>query len=337
MATCINVILSGGSGTRLWPLSRHKNPKQFLKIFQKKSLFQHTMLRNSNKVSDFMLITNETQLDMAQDQAKSIDLNIPYQISEPVGRNTAPAIALACMDLPEDSILFVTPSDQMITDDERYQTALDRAIFLAEEGFLVTFGIQPKHPETGFGYIESAGEDVLKFREKPNLKTAKEYLASGNFYWNSGMFCFQAKTYLKELKKYHPEILAACEHAHQSKVAGQITYEAMAAIPDDSIDYAVLEKSKLVKTVPSDFEWTDLGSFDALIDYAQEKSLVNGIKKIEGAENALAFSEKLITTAGMDNFFLVETSDTILLLPIGESQEVKKIHNKIKKTSPKLL
>lgn len=337
MPTCTNVILSGGSGTRLWPLSRQKRPKQFLKIFQQKSLFQNTLLRNIEKVRDFMLITHASQIESAREQAKEIEIDIAHQIIEPVGRNTAPAIALACMALPEDRILFVTPSDQMIEDGTTYRAALERAITLAEEGHLVTFGIRPKHPETGFGYIEAAGESVVRFREKPDLKTAKEFVASGNFFWNSGMFCFRAKTYLEELEKHHPEMLAACKRAHQTKANGQVTHEAMSAIPDDSIDYAVLEKSRLVKTVSAAFEWTDLGSFDALIEYAQKQAPIDGLNKIPGSENAYAFSEKCVRTAGMDHFFLVDTPDAVLILPLGESQAVKTIHQNLRENNPTLL
>lgn len=338
MQQCINVILSGGSGTRLWPLSRQSNPKQFLKLFQGKSLFQHTLERNKAFSSDFMLITNETQKVMADAQAGELDINIKHKIIEPVGRNTAPAIALACLSVDAEAILFVTPSDHMIDAGKPYQKAINRAVELAQQGNIVTFGIDPLGPETGFGYIEARGESVVSFREKPDLKTAKEFLASGNFFWNSGMFCFKAKIFLEELEKYHPEMLSACKEAIETMEHGCIGLEAMRAIPEDSIDYAVLEKSSKVKTVPSSFYWTDLGTFDALINYAQsDQSRVDVLRSVEGCNNAFAFTKKKVVANGVDNIMLVETDDVMMVLPVGESNRVKSIYNNIKERDSSLI
>lgn len=333
----VNVILSGGSGTRLWPLSRHGKPKQFLEIFDKQSLFQHTVLRNQSKVDDFLLITNASQIEIAERQMLESGLKLCSKIIESVGRNTAPAIALACFEVAPETILFVTPSDQMITDNHSYQRSLSRAFELAAEGFLVTFGIQPQHPETGFGYIEADGESVIGFKEKPNYKTAQNYLASGNFYWNSGMFCFKAGVYLSELKKLHPQMYQTCLVAHDNKNNFEIPLEFMQRIPDDSIDYAILEKSNLVKTVPSSFEWTDLGSFDAIIDFAQKNKNVSGFTSIEGASNSFALSNKFIAAPGLHNLLVVDTEDALLILPIGNSDRVKEVHTKIKNSNSSLL
>ena len=205
MGKVFNVILSGGSGTRLWPLSRHSKPKQFLQLFNNESLFQNTLKRNHNKVNGFALVTNKVQYDKAFQQTKALGLDIEFSVLEPVGRNTAPAIALAALSVSPDDILFVTPSDQMIADDENYFSALNRAIDLSQNDYLVTFGIKPTHPDTGFGYIQSNEEDVLAFKEKPNLEVAKEFFESGDYLWNSGMFCFKASTFLNELEKYNPQ------------------------------------------------------------------------------------------------------------------------------------
>ncbi|MCQ0113117.1 mannose-1-phosphate guanylyltransferase [Zhouia amylolytica] len=334
----INVILSGGSGTRLWPLSRQSNPKQFLKLFQGKSLFQNTLERNKDFSSAFMLITNETQKVMADVQARELHLDIKYKIIEPVGRNTAPAIALACLSVHPDAILFVTPSDHMIDGRQAYQNAFNRAVELAQEGNIVTFGIDPLGPETGFGYIEARGETVVSFREKPDLKTAKEFLTSGNFLWNSGMFCFKAGVFLEELEKYHPEMLAACSLAYSTIENGLVDLEAMKAIPADSIDYAVLEKSEKVKVVPSSFYWTDLGTFDALINYSQlRQNQVDVLKPVEGCNNAFAFTDKKVVANGVDNIVLVETDDVMMVLPVGESNRVKSIYNNIKENDSSLI
>jgi len=333
----VNVILSGGSGTRLWPLSRHGKPKQFLEIFDKQSLFQHTVLRNQYKVDDFLLITNASQIAIAERQMLDSGVKLCSKIIESVGRNTAPAIALACFEVAPETILFVTPSDQMITDSESYQQSLSRAFELAAEGFLVTFGIQPQHPETGFGYIEADGESVICFKEKPDYKTAQHYVASGNFYWNSGMFCFKACVYLAELKKLHPQMYQTCLEAHENKNNFEIPLDFMQRIPDDSIDYAILEKSDLVKTVPSSFEWTDLGSFDAIIEFAQKNNNVNGFTAIEGTTNSFALSNKFVAAPGIDNLLVVDTEDALLILPVGKSDRVKEVYKKVQNSNSSLL
>jgi len=259
------------------------------------------------------------------------------KIIESVGRNTAPAIALACFEVAPETILFVTPSDQMITDSESYQQSLSRAFELAAEGFLVTFGIQPQHPETGFGYIEADGESVICFKEKPDYKTAQHYVASGNFYWNSGMFCFKACVYLAELKKLHPQMYQTCLEAHENKNNFEIPLDFMQRIPDDSIDYAILEKSDLVKTVPSSFEWTDLGSFDAIIEFAQKNNNVNGFTAIEGTTNSFALSNKFVAAPGIDNLLVVDTEDALLILPVGKSDRVKEVYKKVQNSNSSLL
>ena len=331
-----NVILSGGSGTRLWPLSRHSRPKQFLQLFENRSLFQHTIQRNAAFAQDFILVTNAQQAVMANTQAAELETTIAPTLIEPIGRNTAPAIALACLASQPDTILFITPSDQMIVADELYKNALERAATLAEAGNLVTFGIQPKHPDTGFGYIQADGENVTRFTEKPDLETAKSFLEAGNYYWNSGMFCFKASAFLAELEIHHPEMLAACKTAFEATVDGEIPLELMQAIPADSIDYAVMEQSDNVKVVPSEFHWTDLGSFDALVTYGLEHPEQDIVQVVEGCEQVYAIADQPVFASGLKNTIIVQTSDATLMLPLNESSRVKAVYNKVKADQPDL-
>jgi mannose-1-phosphate guanylyltransferase len=334
----INVILSGGSGTRLWPLSNKSNPKQFLKLFNNKSLFQHTLIRNQQVVDDYMLITNESQFDLAEQQADELGVRIAHKIIEPVGRNTAPAIALAALSVPKDTILFVTPSDHMIANEALYEECVNSAIELANENKIVTFGIKPTEPHTGYGYIEFEKEEVIQFREKPSIKDAQLFLEKGNFYWNSGMFCFKAGVFLEELSKYHPEMLFACAKALPTIQNGVVGLEAMKSIPADSIDYAVLEHSKVIKTVASNFYWTDLGSFDAIINYFEEGNQVNNLQQLETSlGRSFVFSKKKVVGAEIANVIIVDTEDSILILPRSKSDLVKGIYNDIKEKNPDLV
>ncbi|WP_086476189.1 mannose-1-phosphate guanylyltransferase [Arenibacter amylolyticus] len=328
MGKIVNVILSGGFGTRLWPLSRPEHPKQFLKLFEGKSLFQHTILRNDSLVDACMILTNENHYKMALEQIQELQKNFDEKVLEPLPRNTAPAITLAALAVEEDDILFVTPSDHMTANQEIYEQCVKRAIALAKENYLVTFSIKPEYPETGYGYIEFKDEDVLSFREKPDAKTAKAFVESGNFYWNSGMFCFKAGVFLKEIKKYSLEIYQKSLEAYNKGV----TVSTMEAIPEESVDYAVFEKSKKIKTVPSNFQWNDLGTFDSLVDYLtnQDEDNCSAIQKIEGVnvQNSHAISTKKVVGIDLDNLILVETHDTILLLPKGASQKVKEVYQR---------
>ena len=237
----INIILSGGSGTRLWPISRKLFPKQFNKIIDNESLFQKTILRNKKVCNSFLVVTNEEQYFMAKDQLEEIKINSLFLL-ESIGKNTAPAIALACFNLDYDEIVLVTPSDHIINNQKEYERVVKKAKDLAKEGFLVTFGITPKYPETGYGYIEANGKwimdneeleglDVKQFHEKPDLETAKKYLEANSktsssqpsalspqlFLWNSGIFCFKAGVFLDELKTYSPKIHEACQEAYNKE------------------------------------------------------------------------------------------------------------------------
>lgn len=345
----INIILCGGSGTRLWPLSRTMLPKQFVRLFNNRSLFQETVLRNKSVCSSSLIVSNNEQYFLAVDQLQQITEQSNQFLLEPVGRNTAPAIALACMLLDNDDVVFVTTSDHLVNDQQAYENAAMEAKALAEQDNLVTFGIQPSYPETGFGYIEADGSDVRSFKEKPDLETAKSYIDQGNYYWNSGMFCFKAGIFLNELKQYAPKIYQACEKAiqgHENQSEVRIDLEAMKAIPDDSIDYAVMENSKIVKVVPCDMGWSDLGSFDALYDEVKTNSKSNAVLPrtknspepicIDSKNNLLVTRDRQIAMVDVDDLLVVDTTDAILISKKGSSQKVKNVVAEIKKSQPEM-
>ncbi|MFP5459513.1 MAG: mannose-1-phosphate guanylyltransferase, partial [Bacteriovoracia bacterium] len=259
------VVLCGGSGTRLWPLSRTLYPKQFYPLFEGHSLFQRTIERNAAHTDEFLIIVNQEQFFMAEDQYQALKLSQPARfILEPEGRNTAPAIALAALACNGNDVLLVVPSDHLIHNTDAYRSFVAKAGDHAKAHALVTFGIKPTHAETGFGYIEANGDTVSSFKEKPDAATAETYLKSGKHFWNSGMFCFEAQTYLTELKAHSPKLYDASVTAWKGTPQTaplRVPLELMRAIPSDSIDYAVMEKSKGIKVVPADMGWSDLGSF----------------------------------------------------------------------------
>ncbi|MFA6136895.1 MAG: mannose-1-phosphate guanylyltransferase/mannose-6-phosphate isomerase [Sulfurimonas sp.] len=333
-----NIILCGGSGTRLWPISRNLMPKQFVKLFDDQSLFQMTLKRNAKFCSTQFVVSNAEQYFLALDQIQVSNENVKYLL-EPVGRNTAPAIALACMLCEADEIVLVTPSDHLIKNEAEYEKVLKRAKELAEQNYLVTFGITPTFAETGFGYIEAVnGEEVKAFHEKPDFERATNYLKAGNYYWNSGMFCFKAGIFLEELQKYSPEIYSACEHAikhTESKTPLiRIKHEDMLRIPEDSIDYAVMEKSSKVKIVPSNIDWSDLGSFDALYEELPKDKNNNTQNPnhiaIDSKNNLVYGHERVIATVDIEDLIIIDTGDALLISKKGSSQKVKEVVNQIK-------
>jgi len=357
-----NIILCGGSGTRLWPLSRTLMPKQFVKLFDGESLFQKTVERNQKACGAQFIVSNAEQYFLAVDQIEEMHASVrarragdPHVVKkaeydsryllEPVGRNTAPAIALACLALEPDEIVLVTPSDHLIKDEKAYLEAVEKAKKLAQSDNLVTFGITPQYAETGFGYIEADGAEVISFKEKPDAATAQAYLDAGNYYWNSGMFCFRAGLFLEELQKHSPEIYEASLAAYNSaKTEGMIRvgHEAMTAIPEDSIDYAVMEKSSRVKVVPADIGWSDLGSFDALYEELPHDESGNAASTqecdaiIQASNNNLIISEKLVATIDVDDLLIIDTADALLVSRKGSSQKVKEVVNKLKERNSEL-
>ena len=336
----INLILCGGCGTRLWPVSRTLMPKQFAKLFDGFSLFQGTVVSNSIACESQYVISNAEQYFLAKDQLSELSESghHPRFMLEPVGRNTAPAIALACLSLDPNAIVLVSPSDHIIRKKEEYLKVLAKAEKLAEAGHLVTFGISPTGPETGYGYIEADGENVKRFVEKPNLEKAKEYLANGNFFWNSGIFCFKVSTFLGELEKYAPDMFVACKSAFvkakRENELLRVQYEDMVEIPANSIDYAVMEKSNKVKVVPSDIGWSDLGSFNALYGEFPHDEAGNNVNPKHlplGTTNSMVIGQqRLVATIDLDQMLVVDTPDALLVAPLSSSQKVKAVVEKLK-------
>ncbi len=321
-----NLIICGGAGTRLWPISKPENPKQFLQIFGGKSLFQRTMERNLPFCEQFLVILGQKQLNIAKKQVKTAE-KVNF-VLEPIGRNTAPAIALACFSVSADEILFVSPSDHLIeTKDGKYEQALKKAESLAKKGNLVTFGIEPTYAETGYGYIEADGEEVLSFREKPELKVAQSYLESGRYFWNSGMFCFQAGVYLQELSRYAPEIYEAAKVAYSNSRDGFVRLEDMQKIPKESIDYAVMERSQKVKVVPFAGGWNDLGCFDSLFGVVDSDQSVS----VDSSNNLVLAKGKTVALVGVRDSIVVADGDDLLVCHKGESQKVKEVCEQLAK------
>lgn len=325
------VILSGGVGSRLWPLSRKSRPKQYLQIFEGRSLFQLTLERNIPVSRDFIMVGNEDNHLLSKDVLEKSGTDY-REIIEAVPRNTAAAIAFAALSVDPEQILLVTPSDHLIEGDEAYYKCIVRAVELAEGGSIVTFGIKPVKPETGYGYIESNGEQVISFREKPDMDTAAAFVSSGNFYWNSGMFCFKASVLLDELKSFEPEIYTAAKKAWRNAEQGRLNAEEMLEIPSKSIDYAVMERSKKIKMVAGDFEWSDLGSFESLYDYFRLHE-----HKVDAAGNMLIGSDKHFEFLGIKDSIVVDTQDALLVLRKENAQEVKNIYERLEKDNSYLI
>ncbi len=335
-----NIILCGGSGTRLWPISRTLMPKQFVKLFDDKSLFQLTVERNSKVCDNQFIVSNVEQYFLALDQLEELEKSNNTYLLEPIGRNTAPAIALACMALDKEEIVLVTPSDHLIKDENEYSKVLARAKELAQENYLVTFGITPDFAETGFGYIEANGEDVKAFHEKPNKQIAQSYVDAGNYYWNSGMFMFKAGAFLEELQKYSPAIFEGSKNALENASTNKMTrikHNDMLNIPEDSIDYAVMEKSQKVKVVASDIDWSDVGSFDALYEELPKDENGNSLNDkyipIDSKNNFIHSKNKYIATIDVEELVIVDTGDALLVSKKGSSQKVKQVVAELKKTT----
>jgi len=339
------IILAGGSGTRLWPISRTLMPKQFVKLFSNKSLFQLTVERNSKICKSQFIVSNSEQYFLALDQLEELKKDKNKYLLEPIARNTAPAIALACLALEKEELVLVTPSDHLIKDEIEYKKVIEKAKELANDNNLVTFGITPTFAETGYGYIESENEFSVKaFHEKPDLETATSYLKAGNYYWNSGMFMFKAGVFLEELKKYSPEVYNSCKKAFENSKNEsnliRISHEDMANIPEDSIDYAVMEKSSVVKVVPSNINWSDLGSFDSLYDELEKDEDSNTLNSnhisVNSKNNLVYSNEKTIATIDIEDLIIIDSDDALLISKKGSSQKVKEVVKKLKDNNNEL-
>lgn len=330
--TAINVILSGGVGSRLWPLSRKSRPKQYLPIFEGHTLFQKTALRNKEFCDEVIVVGNCDNYELSRKDLENAEIKSFIEIIEACPRNTAAAIAFAAFQANPDDILFVTPSDHLIQADGLYASAVSRAMQLAADGFIVTFGLKPIKPETGYGYIESEGEEVKSFREKPDLQTAKGFLEKGNFYWNSGMFCFKAGVYLEELSAFEPEVYNASKIAFDHAESGKLDFQLSMQIPSISVDYAVMERTKKIKVVPSLFQWSDMGSFESIYEYLEGM----GHPKDE-LGNMVIGTDIHTEFTGLTNTILIQTSDAILVLRKENAQDVKKVYERLEKEKPELV
>jgi mannose-1-phosphate guanylyltransferase len=331
MGVITHVILTGGVGSRLWPLSRKSQPKQYLEIFENKSLFEMTVDRNSHLANKVMVVGNIDNHHLSgkvMDKTKTAYINIV----EATPRNTAAAIAFAAFASDPEDILIVTPSDHIIDKMENYNSAINEAVAKAQEGFIVTFGIIPTKPETGYGYIESKGDKVISFREKPNETTAKEFIAKGNFLWNSGMFCFKASVLLEELKQFQPDVYEKSKAVWEASKEGFLDLNLSLEIPSISIDYAVMERSKKIKVVPASFSWSDLGSFESVYDY-----LVSKGHPVDKNGNMVIGSGKHTTFLGLKNTIFVYTDTANLILQKENSQDVKDIYSALEKINSDLL
>lgn len=342
------IIMAGGTGSRLWPLSRQLNPKQFLKLCGDTTLLQQTLSRlNGLETSTPAVICNEDHRFMVAEQLRQLTVKNASILLEPVGRNTAPAIALAALNATrngQDPVLLVLAADHFIADQSAFQQAVKEAEELALQDKLVTFGIVPTQPETGYGYIQRGsalpeqGYQVARFVEKPDSATAQGYLDSGDYYWNSGMFMFKASVYLQALQEFRPDILDACKHAFEAGSQDldfvRVDAAAFADCPDDSIDYAVMEKTRDAAVIPLDAGWSDIGSWSALWEIGtkdEQGNVCKGDVLNIGSSNSLVYAEsKLVATVGVNNLVVVETKDAVLVAHKDRVQDVKKVVEAIK-------
>ena len=326
-----HVVLTGGVGSRLWPLSRKSNPKQYIKLFKNESLFEKTIKRNLSITDDLIVVGNINNYHLSKEVTNELNLD-PVNIIEATPRNTAAAIAFSAFSADEEDILVVTPSDHIIQGENEYLEALNKAVELALEGSIVTFGINPTKPETGYGYIEFDNDNVISFREKPNKETAEEFIESGKFLWNSGMFCFKAGVFLEELKKYEPEVYKSSEKVWLENDAGKLELESSLKIPSISVDYAVMERSSKIKVVASKFKWSDLGSFESVYDY-----LLDTGHDVDKEGNMIIGAEKYTAFVGLKNTIFISTDDANLILQKEDAQDVKKVYKALDKVNSRLL
>ncbi len=342
----IPVILSGGSGTRLWPLSRSQHPKQFLPLVSEHTMVQETVLRlqGLKNLQPPLAVCNENHRFMMAEQLRETGIHPAGIILEPVGRNTAPAIALAALTAQADDTLLVLPADHVITDVPSFQSIVEKADKLAQQDYMVTFGIIPTAPETGYGYIRAGqATDESSFRidafvEKPDLDTAQQYVDSGDYYWNSGMFAFKAGRYLEELEKFQPDILKACrkalENAQRDLDFIRVDKEIFLNCPSDSIDYAVMEKTDQGIVIPLDAGWNDIGSWSALWDITDKDgqgNAVSGDVIALDTENSFLLSQsKLVVTVGIDNIVVIDTDDAVMIAAKDRVQDVKLVVDQLK-------
>lgn len=345
------VILAGGTGTRLWPLSRELYPKQLLQLTDHTSLLQTTLNRVSNlgDVLPPLIVVGEEHRFITRSQIEELGTIDDFTIIlEPVGRNTAPAICAAAeycsVNNDSDVVMLVLPADHLITKEDRFRGAVLEAVDLASHGAIITFGIEPLYPETGYGYIEQGeGNVIASFREKPDPATAERYLEQGGYFWNSGMFAFSVKSFRKEMDKHAPDILSHMSAAVRKGVRDDHFYRLdkknMERCPNDSIDYCLMEKTDNGYVVAADLGWSDIGSWQALWEVSEKDddgNVCNGDVINEENKNCLIRTEdKLVAAVGLEDVLVVDTGDAVLVAPLNRSQDVKKIVNHLKKDERK--
>ena len=346
----IPTILCGGSGSRLWPVSREQHPKPFIRLHDNQSLLQKAFIRGAelDNVAEVMTVTNRDLFFKTQDEYRPVNagaLPLSY-ILEPFGRNTAPAVAVAALQVAKahgpDAILLILAADHLITDQAAFASAVKQATLLAAAGRIVSFGIQPTAPETGYGYIEADGNDVVKFVEKPSTEVAMEYLASGKFLWNSGMFCFAAGTMLAEMEKHCPDVLTTAKACLASSTAAQgdgftqleLNADDFVRAPDISIDYAIMEKTDRAAVVPCSIGWSDIGSWDAIGELSapdEQGNRVQGQALLHDVANCYIQSkERMVGAVGITNLVIIDTPDALLVADRSRAQDVKHIYAKLK-------
>jgi len=348
----VPVILAGGSGTRLWPLSREFYPKQLINMYNQHTMLQNTVLRldSTDGMDAPLVVCNDVHRFMTAEQLHQIDVTPRAIILEPAAKNTAPAIALAAIQLTaqgEDPVMLVLPADHRINDVSAFHQGIQKGKTLADEGYLITFGIVPDSPETGYGYIQKGASfddtvcRIQRFVEKPDLATARSYLDSGDYCWNSGMFMFKASVILEELEVHAPDMVTKCRNAvargRQDLDFFRVDPAVFDLVPADSIDYAVMEKTGRGVMVSLDAGWNDLGSFDALWQTEEKDDRANVIKgdvlihDVNGSY--INAQSRLVAAVGMDAVVVVETGDAVLVAPRDRVQDVKKIVNQLKSRS----
>jgi mannose-1-phosphate guanylyltransferase/mannose-6-phosphate isomerase len=342
----IPVILSGGSGTRLWPLSRQLRPKQFLPLIDELTLFQNTLqrLQGIPQLEDALVVCNEEHRFMVAEQLRTLHLQHQGILLEPVGRNTAPAIALAALYLIQqgkaDALMLVLPADHVIQDKNAFQKAVQLAAQAARDGYLATFGIVPQRAETGYGYIQQGAaiegltaKQVARFVEKPDAATATAYIDSGEYLWNSGMFIFRAERFLEELAQYQPDVLNYCQaalaHPNHDVDFIRLDQTAFSNCPSISVDYAVMEKTADAVVIPLDAGWSDVGAWSAVWEVSQQddnNNVLRGDTLTHNATSNLVYAEhRLVTLVGVENLTVIETKDAVLVAHRDQVQDVKHI------------
>ncbi len=351
----VPVILAGGSGTRLWPMSRQLRPKQFLPLTGNETMLQQTLLRLDASIrSNSIIICNESHRFLAAEQLRAIGIDPAKIILEPCGRNTAPAIALAALEAAkegDDPLLLVLSADHLIQDKASFHETIQDASYFASQGRMLVFGVVPTSPETGFGYIkrgqslEDRGFDLAGFVEKPDKETALNYLQAGDFYWNSGMFLFKAGIYLKQLEKFRPDILKACEQASVKSTKDldfiRVDRESFESCPYESIDYAVMEKTTLGVVVPLKSRWSDIGSWTALAEAMkmnkdEQDNVIQGDVLALDTKKCLILAEnRLVSTLGIEDLVVVETSDAVLVARKDKVQDIKTLVEQMKSSGRK--